>query len=388
MRARSRRPPPLTLVAATFAAVALTGLVTVLGGGQGTTPVVRTSPADARGASASERAGGADPEHLYAATAPGETKPSLAGIRERVYVPNTLAATVDVIDPKKLEVVDTFSVGNEPHHITPSWDLKRLYVNNTQSNSLTAIDPRKGKPTETIPVVDPYNLYFSPDGKLALVVAERFQRIDFRDPESWKLLGSARTRYPGIDHLDFSADGRYAIASTEFSGKAVKIDLRRKEITRVAEVGALPVDVKISPDGKVFYVANQGRHGVSIVDPKRMKEIDFLKTGEGAHGFQVSRDGRLLYVSNRLEGSISVIDMKRRRVRDTWETGGSPDMLQLSPDGRRLWASGRYNGEVYVVETRSGRLVKSIPTTGGGPHGIAYFPQPGRYSIGHNGVYR
>jgi YVTN family beta-propeller protein len=388
MRTRSRRLPPLTLVAATFAALTLTGLVALLGGGDGTTPTVRTSADDARTAGQGEPGAGEDGGNLYAATATGKTKPSLAGVRERVYVPNTLSATVDVIDPKKLEVVDTFPVGNEPHHITPSWDLERLYVNNTQSNSLTAIDPRKGKPTETIPVIDPYNLYFTPDGKLALVVAERFQRIDFRDTESWKLLGSARTRYPGIDHLDFSADGRYAIASTEFSGKAVKIDLRRREITRAAEVGSLPVDVKISPDGKVFYVANQGRHGVSVVDPKRMKEIDFIKTGEGAHGFQVSRHGKLLYVSNRLGGSISVIDLERRRVRETWDIGGSPDMLQLSPDGRRLWASGRYNGEVYVVHTRSGRLVKTIPTTGDGPHGIAYFPQPGRYSIGHNGVYR
>jgi YVTN family beta-propeller protein len=62
-------------------------------------------------------------------------------------------------------------------------------------------------------------------------------------------------------------------------------------------------------------------------------------------------------------------------------------MLQVSPDGRELWASGRYDSSVYVVDTRTGRLLHSI-RVGTEPHGLAYFPQPGRFSIGHNGVYR
>jgi len=49
--------------------------------------------------------------------------------------------------------------------------------------------------------------------------------------------------------------------------------------------------------------------------------------------------------------------------------------------------SNRYSGTVAVVDTRTGKITKVIQV-GRDPHGLAYFPQPGRYSIGHNGVYR
>jgi YVTN family beta-propeller protein len=274
-----------------------------------------------------------------------------------------------------------------PHHITPSWDLSKLYVNNTEGDSLTVIDPRTGKPSGTVPMVDPYNLYFTPDGTKAIVVAERFQRLDFYDPGSWKLIKSLPIPFPGVDHADFTLDGRYFLASTEFSGQVVKIDTEAMEIVGKATVGSLPIDVKASPDGKVFYVSNQGRNGVSIIDPSSMEEIGFLPTGKGAHGLIVSRDAKLLYVSNRLGGSISAIDLGSRQVVATWPVGGSPDMMQISADGKQLWVSNRYNGSVSVIDTGGGKVLKTI-ATGSGAHGLTLFPQPGRYSVGHNGVYR
>ena len=67
--------------------------------------------------------------------------------------------------------------------------------------------------------------------------------------------------------------------------------------------------------------------------------------------------------------------------------GGSPDMGGLSPDGKVLWLSGRYDSSVYAISTSSGRLLHKI-RVGQGPHGLAVFPQPGRYSLGHTGVFR
>jgi YVTN family beta-propeller protein len=323
----------------------------------------------------------------YAATRPGQFSPAVAGIPERVYVPNTKSNTVDVIDPATFTRVGHFPVGATPHHITPSWDLRRLYVTNTWGNSLTVIDPRTATPTETIAVANPYNLYFTLDGTRALVVAEREWRLDVRDPHTWALLAEIPVPWAGVDHLDFSADGRFLLASCEYSGVVVKVDTRALRLVGSLRVGGLPVDVRLSPDGELFYVANQGRHGVSVIDPVALREVAFLPTGKGAHGLQVSRDARLLYVSNRLAGSISVIECAARRVADTWHVGGSPDMLQLSPDGRYLWTSNRFGDTVSVVDTRAGTLHRTIHV-GAGPHGLAYFPQPGRLCLGHNGVYR
>jgi DNA-binding beta-propeller fold protein YncE len=325
--------------------------------------------------------------NVYGATTSGKVSAAARSARPLVYVPASAGNSVDVIDPRTYKVVRRFDVGEWPQHITPSWDLQRLYVNNTESNSLTEIDPRTGKPGRTFSVRDPYNLYFTPDGRRAIVVAERYQDLDFRDPRTWKLIRSVHVPWPGVDHLDFSRDGRYLLASTEFSGMVVKVDVRRMKLAGHVRVGGLPVDVKLAPDGSRFYVANQGRGGVSIVNPHKMRRVGFIRTGRGAHGLCVSRNARFLYVSNRLNGTISVIDVARRRVRQRWRVGGSPDMLQVSPDGRRLWASDRFHQEVTVVGTRSGRVLHRI-RVGPAPHGLAYFPQPGRFSLGHNGVYR
>lgn len=323
------------------------------------------------------------PSDVYAATRSGLV-PSVAGIAPRVYVPNEKSGSVSVIDPATFTVVGRIKVGAYPQHITPGWDLTKLYVNDT---ALTEIDARTGTVTRTIPVPLPYNLYFTLDGTKAIVVAEELHRLDFYDRQSWHLIKSLTIPWSGIDHLDMSADGSYLLATTEFSGRVVKVDTEAMTILGSLEVGGLPVDVKLAPDGTVFYVTNQGRGGVSIVDPVAMREVAFLQTGRGAHGLAISRDTTSVYVSNRLAGTISVIDVASRRVTANWVVGGSPDMLTVSADGRQLWTGNRYGSSVIVIDTTTGQVIRTIPVESG-PHGLTFFPQPGRLSLGHNGVYR
>ena len=63
-------------------------------------------------------------------------------------------------------------------------------------------------------------------------------------------------------------------------------------------------------------------------------------------------------------------------------------MLQVSPNGKQLWTSNRFGNTVTVVSTRTGQRDPRRSPSGRGPHGLCFFPEPGRYSIGHNGVYR
>jgi YVTN family beta-propeller protein len=326
---------------------------------------------------------------VYDHVTSSQLRPEVAKFPSRVYVPNNLANTVDVIDPNTFQVIDHFKTGKVPHHIAPSWDMTTLYIDNTYGNSLTPIDPMTGKPGTPIPVEDPYNLYFTPDGTKAIVVAERFQRLDFYDPHTWTRLKSVPIPWAGADHLDFSADGHSLMVTTEFTGMLARVDTQTMELAGAVHLGGLPVDVKLSPDGGVFYVTNQdpNHSGVSVVDPVKMAEIQFIPTDTGAHGLYISRDATKLYVSNRIAGSISVVDLATRAVVATWKIGGSPDMIQISPDGRQLWVSGRFDASVYVVDTTTGRLLHRIKV-GSGAHGICFFPQPGRFSVGHNGVYR
>jgi DNA-binding beta-propeller fold protein YncE len=332
-----------------------------------------------------------DPGDVYAATRPGRLSPVVRRFPARVYVPNGQDGTVEVIDPRTFRRVGRLQVGRLPQHVTPSWDLRTLWVGNNQGNSLTAIDPATSRPGRTVPVADPYNLYFTPDGRRAIVVAERLRRLDFRDPTTMRLRHSLRVPCFGVDHLDFSADGRFLLASCEFSGDLVVVDVAGERVVGAVRLrqGAAPQDVKLAPDGRVYYVADMASGGVWVVDSSRPRVVGFVPTGKGAHGLYASRDSRYLYVSNRGEGSISLVSFTSRKVVATWRLpgGGSPDMGGVSADGKLLWLTGRYHDEVYAIDTRSGQLRARIPV-GHGPHGLCVYPQPGRYSLGHTGVFR
>jgi len=334
----------------------------------------------------------AGPLDLYAYDHAGMISRVARGALARVYVPNSAADSVDVIDPHTYKVVDHFQVGALPQHVTPAHDLKTLYVNDDVGNTLTPIDPLTGRPGRPFPVDDPYNLYFTIDGRYAIVVAERLHRLDFRNAHTFRLVRALTVPCAGVNHMDFSPNGRYVIASCEFSGRLVKVDVRRFRVLGVRTLPrrfSVPQDVRASPNAKVFYVADLAAGGVWEVDPARFKVIGFIHTGAGAHGLVVGRSGKVLYVANRNEGSVSVISFRTRKVVAKWHIpgGGSPDMGDVSADGKVLWLSGRYNSVVYAMDTRTGRLIARIPV-GASPHGLSVWPQPGRYSLGHTGNMR
>jgi YVTN family beta-propeller protein len=346
-----------------------------------------------------------DPTNLYSETRADKMSPAVANALWRIYVPNRQGNDVTVIDPVTMKVVDRFEVGIHPQHVVPSWDLKTLWVTNNAEGrpdgSLTPIDPATGKPGQTIMIDDPYNMYFSPDGKSAIVVAEALKRLDFRDPRTMTLQGSLDVSgCKGINHADFSIDGRIAIFTCEFQGSLVRIDLVNRKVLGYLKLsrGGMPQDIRISPDGARYFVADMKAGGVFVVDGATFTETEFIKTGIGTHGLYPSRDGTKLYVANRGtphvygppkgKGSVSVIDFATRQVVATWPIpgGGSPDMGNVSVDGKVLWLSGRFDNVVYAIDTASGE-VRTI-RVGREPHGLTVWPQPGRYSLGHTGNMR
>jgi len=353
-----------------------------------------------------------NPNNIYAAADAGMLGPDVKDLPERVYVPNLKSSDVYVIDPATFQVVDKYKVGGNPQHIIPSWDMKTLWVAGSAERNLSGmlipIDPKTGKPGETIKVQDAYNMYFTPDGTSAVVVAEAYKRLEFRDPHTMKLQYHIQTPgCSGVNHADFSADGTYAIFTCEFSGGGLaRIDLAQKKVAGylklsrpgVAATHSMPQDIRISPDGTVFFVADMEADGVFVIDAQTFKQIGFIPTARGSHGLYPSRDGKKLYVTNRGThmgetkprgmGSISVIDFATRTVEKNWPIpgGGSPDMGNVSADGKTLWVSGRFDSVVYAIDTTTG-AVKTIPV-GTEPHGLTIWPQPGRYSLGHTGIFR
>jgi YVTN family beta-propeller protein len=354
------------------------------------------------------------PVNIYAGAGAEMLSATAKRARSLVYVPNGLANTVQVIDPRTFKVIATYPTGGQPQHVVPSWDMKTLWVNDDIGNDLVPIDPITGRPGKRVSVQDPYNLYFTPDGAHALVMAERLRRIDVRNPRTMAFERSLPVPCHGVNHADFSADLSFFVASCEFSGKLLVIDRQATRLIKVLNLNdtktpgassaaqamlmggatanlvpgtsAMPQDVRLTPDGTRFLVADMSRNGIWVVKASTQAVERFIPTGKGAHGIYPDREGKRMFVSNRGEGSISVLDASSLAIIAKWKIpgGGSPDMGGVTADGSQLWLSGRYSGVVYVLDTRTGALIKRIKVNAG-PHGLLVWPQPGSFSLGHTG---
>ena len=332
---------------------------------------------------------------IYAADRPGNLSEIVKGMPERVYVPNHSAGTVSVIDPQTFKIVKTFKTPRGPQHVVPSWDLKTLWVNDNQGNYLTPINPRTVTAGKSIYVHDPYNLYFTPNGKYAVVMAEADRQIVFRDPHTMAIKKTLNVPCNGVNHADWTKDGNFFVVSCEFSGDVLLVDTAKMAVVKVAKLptfqNAKPMaqDVKISPDGSTFYIADMMSDGVWAMPANNFGHFTLIKTGKEAHGIYVTRDSKTALITNRGEGSVSVLRFSDNKVIAKWKIpgGGSPDMGGISADGKQFWVSGRYDNVVYVFDIPGGKFLTKIKV-GREPHGLAIYPQPGRYSLGHTGVFR
>ncbi len=427
-----------TALKATLAALALAALAGAQAQAPASAPAAAAPAGSAPTAAVKTVAGMppvVDPRNLYSEVAAGKMSPAVQGDLVRIYVPNLRSNDVYVVDPATMKVESRFKVGIGPQHIVPSWDLRTLWVTNNAEGrtdgSLTPIDPKTGKPGKPVDVDDPYNMYFSPDGKSAIVVAEARKRLDFRDPQTMAMQYSIDTPgCPGINHADFSIDGRTAYFTCEFIGAVARVDLASRKVlgylqlkmpaTRFKETKSarvqpgqvwepgeteictvkkgMPQDIRSSPDGKRLYIADMHADGVHNVDVESFTQAGFIPTGLGAHGLYPSRDGKSLYVANRGShkihgsklgnGGVAVIDFATEKVVARWGVpgGGSPDMGNISADGKWLWLAARYDDVIYRFDTTSGAVTQI--KVGAEPHGLTVWPQPGRYSLGHTGNLR
>ncbi|MEU9820803.1 YncE family protein [Pseudonocardia alni] len=382
-----------------YVLLALAALAAGCSGPAPTTP--GTSPAPSAAQAAPARAGlpgmppVTDPGNVDAAAGANMLSDAARAAKPLVYVPHTKSGEVRVIDPGTFATVGTYRLGGELQHVVPAWDMQTLYATDDTTNKITPFDPRTGLPGRNIPVEDPYNMYFTPDGSSAISVAEERRKLVFYDPHTW----ARRTEIPtpdcaGIDHADFTPDGRTAVFTCEFAGRVAVVDIPGRRLLRMIDMPVRhtmmgPQDIKLAPDGSVFYIADSEENGVWVLDGAATRVLREIPTGAGAHGLYLSRDARDLYVTNRHDGSVSVLDSRTGATKALWRIPGkaSPDMGNVSADGRTLWLSGRYDREVYVLSTDDGHLIRRIPV-GDGPHGLCVWPQPGRYSLGHTGITR
>ncbi|GAA0596339.1 YncE family protein [Actinomadura livida] len=325
------------------------------------------------------------PADVYAATGPGMIAPHAQGVPPRLYVAHGRA--VEVIDPHTLRTVGRLHFGAAASRVVPSWDLRRLWAAGPARGTLVPFGPRGGERGHAVQAGPPAALYFSPDGRHALVLAHRPHRVDVRDPHTMRRRGSVALPC-AAGYADFTPDGSSMVATCGSAGALARVDLTSGRVSGTIRLpeGARPGDLRLSPDGTLFYVADPVKGGVWLVDAARFAALGFVRTGPGARGLSVGRDASRLFVVG--SGTLTAVRFGTRRVASRWPLpgGGTPVPGGMSPDGAALWLADP-RGYVYAVSTRTGRVVRKV-RVGGRPAGLAVHPQPGRFSLGGTGLYR
>lgn len=153
-----------------------------------------------------------------------------------------------------------------------------------------------------------------------------------------------------------------------------EIDADTYEITRVAEVGAVPKYVAATHDGSKVLVSNWCSWTVSVVDTKTARTVATIPTGgRYPRGIAITPDDRTAFVALMGSGRIVAIDLETRKVRNFAVTGSRTRHLVLSPDGKTLYAADSGDNDVTEVDVATGKVGRSA-RVGAEPRSMAISP--------------
>ncbi|MGC8469407.1 MAG: hypothetical protein ACP5NI_05815, partial [Acetobacteraceae bacterium] len=214
------------------------------------------------------------------------------------------------------------------------------------------------------PFPDPYQLWFSPDGRFLVTAALRLNRVYVWQPGTLRLL--KRFDIASMpSHIAFSPDSSMVYLSLQGTDRLAAIDLGALALRWVAPVGPAPAGV-MWHRGQLL-VGIMGSDYVSVVDPVDGRVRERLPAGKGAHALFIDPEERRIYVGNRIAGTVTAYDATSlARVR-TYDRPGGADCMGFAPDGR-IWMTLRWAAHVAILDPASGRST-TFPV-GRSPHGL------------------
>jgi DNA-binding beta-propeller fold protein YncE len=281
-----------------------------------------------------------------------------------VFVLNSGAASISVVDMAARKEVRRIPALREPHHLVLSPDKRSLLVGDTAANEMLFLDPATGALQKRIPMSDPYQFGWSPDGQRFVAAALARNQIDVYDGKTFALVKRFQVATTP-SHLDFSPDSATVFVSLQDSDKLVAIDLRGLAVKWTEAVGKTPAGV-IWHDGHVL-VACMGADFVAQVDPADGRVVRRIVTGKGAHTVFRSPLDKTLWVNNRAAGTTVQLDPKTLAIGRTFKLGGGPDDIDFAPDGK-LWITKRWAEKVAILDPATG-AVEDVKI-GRSPHGL------------------
>jgi YVTN family beta-propeller protein len=201
------------------------------------------------------------------------------------------------------------------------------------NQSLGIVDPVTGRKIAEVPEggITGHEVTASPDGKKAYV----------------PIYGNSGVGQPGTDGTNM-----------------VVIDLMTHKVAGNLNFGkgVRPHDPVFGPKDGLLYVTTELNRSVTVIDPKTLKIIGSVPTGQDqSHMLVISRDGKRGYTANVGPGTVSVLDLEGRKTITVIPVSKEIQRIALSVDGSKLFTSDQKKPQLAVIDTATNKLVKWVP---------------------------
>jgi len=308
-----------------------------------------------------------------------------------IYITNSAADTIDVVDAATNKVVQVIRGIELPHGINFSPDGARVYVSNESESVLDVVDRVSGQVTKKIELsARPNNITITKDGRRVLVGIRTLPgAVDVIDTNSLTRVKTIPVNR-SVHNIYVTPDGKYAVVGSIESKSATIIDLATDQVAWEVEFdrGVRPMAFETNPDGSTrrIFVQLSGFHGFAIVDFAKRAEVARInlpgqptgfgilegRTGTPSHGIGVAPDGKSLWVNSTLANAVfeySLPDLKLvghstlPLVHPFGHppTGAVPEWITFTPDSKTVYVSNSAARSVSAIDTKTLKSIAVIP---------------------------
>jgi YVTN family beta-propeller protein len=297
-----------------------------------------------------------------------------------LFITNTKADSVSIIDTGTFEVVGTIPLGpGKPNRIVFHPEGRTAWVVYDKSHDLGVIDAESRKLVKRVKIGgNPYNLAFTPDGRHLLVLDwasdKSTDEVIFYDLKAEKIDGRVEvSTWPA--HAIFSRDGKLLYVSGETAGDVTVIDVvQRTVVGRLVHGGGDAMGLSLATDGKTLYAAAGENKAILKIDTTTNKTVGEIPLPGIVHEATLTLDGKYLYTTLRKANKIVVVRTSDDKIVATIPQKGYPDLVTMEPTGRWALVTNRWADLVSVIDLASHTQVRTIPV-GKAPHGMALRPR-------------
>jgi YVTN family beta-propeller protein len=286
----------------------------------------------------------------------------------RLYVGNSIADDISVIDLNSLKVIGDISVGPHVHGMAVQADGTRLFTTSEGDNTLRVFDTSTGKLVSAIKLTGrPNQCAVTPDGKyVAIPIRENTGSVDIVDVAQQKVVKVLPVKAP---HNAFNAGSNQYIFVSSMGDHAVNmIDLKTMDYAASIPVGGVLRPYVITRDARTMYVALTDLHGFAIVDIPEKKVLRRVEMpaehpqphehpGEPintlTHGLALSPDEKELWVTSLLDDGMYVYDIPSQKFVGRVLTGSGPNWVAFSPDGKYVCVSNSGSDDVSIIDAKA-----------------------------------